>query len=83
MTETDQERLARLEVWLHSRQIHPDFEYDVTKGPRKAWNDEDRPPNGDSGWVRNIHVGRDGWERFDYHEESYWMRPKPAPEPIP
>lgn len=37
--------------------------------PRKAWWAEDEPPEGD-GWERNVDAGRNGWERFDYHEES-------------
>lgn len=60
---------------LHARAAHPDWQYTLTEGPRKQWDDVDRPPEGD-GWVRNVHVGRNGWERFDYTEESYWMRPK-------
>lgn len=63
----------RLRGILHSREMHPDFEYATTDGPRKAWYDEDVSPEGD-GWEPNIHKGRDGWERFDYHEEAYWMR---------
>lgn len=70
--------LARLTAYLHSRQLHPDYEYTATDGPRKAWYDEDVPPKGE-GWVRNVHRGRDGWERFDYHEEAYWMRLKQEP----
>lgn len=60
----------------HRTQSHPDFEYATTTGPRKAFHDEDRPPHGD-GWERNRTAGRDGWERFVYHEEAYWMRRKP------
>ncbi|MCG5464203.1 hypothetical protein MED01_002368 [Micromonospora sp. MED01] len=62
---------------LHARAAHPDWEYTCTEGPRKQWDDVDRPPDGD-GWVRNVHIGvrGEGWERFDYTEESYWMRPK-------
>ena len=41
------------------------------------WDGENDPPEGD-GWIRNTHTGRDGWERFDHHEESYWMRWKGA-----
>ena len=63
----------QLTHWLHSKQRHPDYEYETTTGPRKAWYDEDKSPEGE-GWERNIHVGNYGWERFDYHEESYWMR---------
>lgn len=59
----------------HANMSHPDWEYTLTEGPRKQWYDANVPPDGD-GWVRNTHMGRDGWERFDYTEESYWMRPK-------
>lgn len=76
------ERLEKLEKALHARCAHPDYEYTTTEGARKAFDDEE-PPEG-AGWVRNIHEGRDGWERFDYHEEAYWMRPKlAAPAPAP
>lgn len=68
--------LERLEAYLHARLMHPDYEYAETNGPRKNWMGVDKPPQGD-GWERNVHAGRDGWERFDYHEESYWMRPLP------
>jgi hypothetical protein len=61
----------------HADRCHPGLEYATTEGRRKAWDDVDTPPDGD-GWVRNVHAGRDGWERFDYTEESYWMRPKEA-----
>lgn len=67
---------------LHAAFAHPDWEYDTTEGQRKAWDNVDVPPPGD-GWIRNIHAGRDGWERFDYTEESYWMRPrKPVDNPV-
>lgn len=61
----------------HEMAVHPDYEYTKTEGPRKAWDDEAVPPEGD-GWERNIERGRDGWERFDYHEESYWRRLRPS-----
>lgn len=60
---------------LHATCSHPDYEYEVTEGQRKSWADADTPPEGE-GWTRNIHVGRDGWDRFDYTEESYWKRKK-------
>lgn len=63
------------EALLHAKGRHPDYEYATTRGGRKTWSDSDVPPEGE-GWERNIHMGRDGWERFDYHEESYWMRRK-------
>lgn len=61
---------------LHARCAHPSYEYATTQGPRKSWDGYDDPPEGD-GWERNADVGRDGWERFDYHEESYWRRLRP------
>lgn len=70
------EEYERLVAWLHSKKQHPDYEYETTDGPRKSWYDEDKPPEGE-GWERNVHAGRNGWERFDYHEEAYWMRKCP------
>jgi hypothetical protein len=60
---------------LHRRMAHPDYEYTLTDGPRKAWDHADVPPPGE-GWERNWEAGipGEGWERFDYHEESYWRR---------
>lgn len=60
---------------LHRRCLHPDYEYATTEGPRKSWDGYDDPPEGD-GWERNVDAGRpgEGWERFNYHEESYWRR---------
>ncbi|MFJ4365088.1 hypothetical protein ACIP4S_13145 [Streptomyces chartreusis] len=73
-TETDAE--------LHARFAHPAYEYRTTQGPRKQWDDAGTPPADDKGdpdptWERNTDAGRDGWERFDYTEESYWRRPLP------
>lgn len=65
--------LSILESKLHEMQYHPDYEYETTDGPRKAWEFEDEPPEG-KGWTRNVHKADNGWERFDYHEEAYWMR---------
>jgi hypothetical protein len=64
---------------LHSRFAHSDYEYETTTGQRKAWDAADVPPEGE-GWERNVDAGRpgEGWDRFDYHEESYWRRPKRA-----
>lgn len=67
------EQRRRPDEELHAMCAHPDWEYDTTEGQRKAWDDVDTPPDGE-GWIRNFHAGRDGWERFDYTEESYWMR---------
>lgn len=69
---------------LHARCAHPAWEYRTTTGPRKQWDGVDDPPcddNGDPepGWERNVDAGLpgEGWERFDYTEESYWRRPRP------
>jgi len=62
---------------LHARCANPGWEYASTEGPRKQWDDAGVPPEGD-GWERNAAKGIDGWERFDYTEESYWRRPAPA-----
>jgi hypothetical protein len=69
---------------LHATMRHPDFEYRTTGGPRKQWHDVDTPPadgNGDPDptWERNTDAGREGWDRFDYTEESYWRRRKAPP----
>lgn len=58
----------------HARCNAPGWEYETTTGPRKAWRDADVPPPGE-GWEPNVEVGHNGWERFEYHEESYWRRP--------
>lgn len=65
----------RLEAVLHHWLLHPDYEYQTAKGPRKASYSHLMKPAGES-WEPNVHRGRDGWERFDYHEEAYWMRRK-------
>jgi hypothetical protein len=69
----------RADKELHARRAHPAYEYATTEGQRKAFDAIDVPPDGD-GWERNVDAGRpgEGWERFDYHEESYWRRIKPA-----
>ncbi|MFE7547115.1 hypothetical protein [Streptomyces gardneri] len=64
---------------LHARRAHPDWEYETTEGPRKRWDGANTPPYGDDGdpdatWERNVDAGRDGWERFEHTEESYWRR---------
>lgn len=58
---------------LHRMRRHPGYEYDTTEGQRKNWDDADEPPEGE-GWERNVDAGRNGWDRFDYTEESYWRR---------
>lgn len=77
LTVEDVRRRAKLETdaELHARRAHPDWQYATTEGQRKAWDRSDEPPDGE-GWVRNREAGRDGWERFDFIEESYWRRPK-------
>lgn len=64
---------------LHARFAHPAWEYATTQGQRKAWDRIDEPPEG-NGWERNVDAGRpgEGWERFDYREESYWRRLRAA-----
>lgn len=71
---------------LHAEHRHPGYEYRVTVGPRKQWDDIDRPPAGEDGepdpsWERNVDAGRpgQGWDRFNYTEESYWRRKKQPP----
>lgn len=66
---------------LHRRHAHPAYEYETTEGPRKRWDDPDEPPEGE-GWERNVDAGRpgEGWDRFEYTEESYWRRLKPEAE---
>lgn len=72
---------------LHARRAHPAWEYATTEGPRKQWDDADVPPANEDGdpdptWERNVDAGRDGWERWDYTEESYWRRLRPdGPRP--
>ncbi|MEV6569958.1 hypothetical protein [Streptomyces sp. NPDC051577] len=73
---------------LHAERRHPDWEYATTEGQRKNWPSSHIPPCGDDpdrdtcdhGWERNLAAGYpgEGWERFDYTEESYWRRPKTA-----
>ncbi|MDX2697109.1 hypothetical protein [Streptomyces ipomoeae] len=79
---TDGNREAVRVAQLHARHGHPDYEYRITNGPRKQWDASDVPPTNEDGipepgWERNVDRGDNGWERFDYHEEAYWRRPKP------
>lgn len=67
---------------MHARFAHPAFEYRTTEGPRKQWDHVDTPPADEEGepepgWERNVEAGRNGWERWEYTEESYWRRPLP------
>ncbi len=69
---------------LHDRRAHPAYEYAMTEGQRKAWDDVDTPPRDpetgkpEAGWELNITSSDDeAFERFDYHEERYWRRLRP------
>jgi hypothetical protein len=75
---------------LHAIESHPAWEYRTTCGPRKQWDDVDLPPHDDHGepepgWERNLDAGipGEGWERFDYTEESYWRRLRPDGPRVP
>lgn len=56
------------------------WEFAITSGPRKAWDNEMQPPPG-KGWILDTTKGRNGWERFDFHEERYWKRLVPMQQP--
>lgn len=75
---TDTESSPETDEQLHARFAHPAWEYKITEGQRKAWDHVQCPdePADSEGWVRNVHAGRKGWDRFDYTEECYWMRPR-------
>jgi hypothetical protein len=80
---TPPEREPETDEELHARCAHPAYEYETTEGQRKTWDFADEPPWGendepDHTWERNVDKGIDGWERFDYTEESYWRRRLPA-----
>lgn len=76
----DREMASLADTELHARSAHPAFEYQTTSGQRKAWDYINEPPEGE-GWERNVDAGHpgEGWERFDYHEESYWRRLRRTP----
>jgi hypothetical protein len=76
----DLERASLTDAQLHAQSDHPEWEYETTQGQRKAWDYSNEPPEGD-GWERNVDAGHpgEGWERFDYHEESYWRRLRRTP----
>jgi len=69
------EEAERLQAFLHLREMHPDYEYRTTEGPRKAWDGE--PDLSIERWEENVDLN-EGWERFDYTEERYWRRIKAA-----
>src|SRR5882724_4193438 len=58
---------------MHASRCHPDYEYATTTNARK---DGTSPMPDGLGWEPNRNVTGDGrnWERFEYHEENYWMR---------
>lgn len=70
-------QIARLTDALHAARAHPDFEYCTTECGRKAYVD---PGLEAEGWEENIYGGdlHSSWERFDYTEDHYWRRRKPA-----
>lgn len=61
---------SRLTKFLHSKRMHPDYEYDTVVEGRKQG--DGHPPEGDS-WEINKDYN-DGFERFDFTEETYWRR---------
>lgn len=85
---TDENAFAVRTARLHARCAHPAYEYATTEGQRKQWDDADMPPldedgKPEPGWERNTDAGIQGWERFDYTEESYWRRLRPGgPRPV-
>ena len=66
------DEIERLSKCLHALQAHPDFEYATTTAARKMGCDA---PESGEGWEPNYDY-RDGFERFDYHEEAYWRKRK-------
>ncbi len=74
MYDTLKETHEALIAQLHKNFQHPDYQYDVREHGRKTCEDH-TPPEG-FGWIPNVHQGREGWERFDHTEETYWMRLK-------
>lgn len=58
---------------LHEKQAHPFYEYKSTSTARKSGTEI--VPDG-LGWRINTHMGRDGWERDDFTDTTYWMRSK-------
>lgn len=80
MTDSERDELDRLREFLHTRLMHPDYEYAETDGQRKAWDGE--PDLTKEGWERNETPALDHWERYDYHEVRRWRRLK-QPNPSP
>jgi len=73
--DVDMTELERLRKVVHAREIHPDYDYETRDGPRKAWDGCYEEMEA-AGWTLNKDRGygaHSGWERFEYHEETYWM----------
>lgn len=71
----------KTEAELHATMSHPEWEYAITEGQRKAF-DAGEPPDPyehGTGWEVNREQGRDGWERFDFTEQAYWRRRRTEP----
>ncbi len=79
----------RLTRALHAHRAHPDFEYETTQTARKSVDDPRAERLVAEGWELNeivaCHEYADGvvvkehwrnWERFEFHEDSYWRRRK-------
>lgn len=58
----------------HKDRLAQGWQYGVREGRRKACDEIFEPPEGIC-WERNLEAGRNGWERFDHTEETYWRRP--------
>lgn len=81
LEETQREVARSFAPTSSSREPQIKYEHRTTRGPRKAW--DGKPDLTAEGWELDKSQGRDGWERFDHHEEMYWRRPvlhEPQPE---
>lgn len=75
------------DLFLHTKRMHPDYEYETTETARKSgesrmpegegWepNNIIRMPKYESGSVVGWYPPRN-WERFEFTEEEYWKRKK-------
>lgn len=70
--ENSEKQLKRLTGFLHSRCLHPDYDYLTTARLDTMWDKESIP----EGWAINKEKGTDGRERFENTEERYWRRLK-------
>ena len=57
---------------LHRSFSHPNYDYCIAEVGRKS-SECDYPKDMGTGWIINPKVR---WERFDYTEETHWMRLK-------